>query len=387
MRIGIDIRCLGEGRRTGVEEYALNLLHNLFSIDKKNEYVLFLNSFKKTGNAVLDFSKYKNVSIKTFRWPNKMINFLFWYLNFPKIDKMLGGVDILFFPNIIFAAASRKTKVILTVHDLSFEHFPETFSWKRRLWHWFINPRKLCQKADGIIAVSESTKKDIEEIYKIKPEKISVVYSGARSSFKSIDRNDQKLLTVKEKYNLPYKFMLYLGTIEPRKNIVGIIRAYNQLRNIKHPELAKYKLVIAGERGWKSEKIFSEIGKSPFGEDIIFTGFVADEDKPAIYNLASLFVYPSFFEGFGFPPLEAMACGVPVITSNNSSLPEVAGAAAILIDPDKPDEIYQAMKEILLSRNLQESLRKKGFEQVKKFEWKKTAEEFLKVIICNSVRK
>ncbi len=380
MKIGVDIRCLAEGRHSGVEEYTVNLLLNLFEEDKENSYVLFLNSFKEPTTKADLFKKYQNVEIKRFRYPNKIINFLFWYFRRPAIDKMLGKIDMLFLPNIIFAGFSPKTKIILTVHDLSFENCPETFSLKRRLWHWFVNPRKLCQKAESIIAVSESTKNDLAGIYKIKPEKISVIYSGIGENYKIMDRNDFRLVAVKEKYSLPYKFILYLGTIEPRKNIVGIIRAYNQLRKIKHPDLEKYKLVIAGERGWKSEKIFSEIDKSPYKDNIILTGFVADEDKTVIYNLASLFVYPSFFEGFGFPPLEAMSCGVPVITSNNSSLPEITGDAAILVDPDKPDEIYRAMKEILLSRELQELLRKKGLEQAKKFEWKKTARDFLKLV-------
>jgi glycosyltransferase involved in cell wall biosynthesis len=369
-----------EGRKTGVEEYTINLLENLFAMDKKNEYVLFLNSFREPKIKADLFEKYQNVRVKRFRYPNKIINFLFWYFGRPFIDKMLGEVDVLFFPNIIFTGFSPKKKVFLTVHDLSFEHYPETFSLKRRLWHWFINPRKLCQKAEKIIAVSQSTKDDLVNIYNIKPEKISVIYSGVGESFEVIDRNDFRLVAIKEKYSLPYKFILYLGTIEPRKNIIGAVRAYNQLRKIRHPELEKYKLVIAGERGWKSEKIFSEIAESPFKEDIIPLGFVADEDKPAIYNLASLFVYPSFFEGFGFPPLEAMACGVPVVTSNTSSFPETVGPAAIMVDPDKPDEIYRAMKEILLSRDLREKLIKKGLEQAKKFEWKKTAKEFLKVV-------
>ncbi len=380
MRIGIDIRCLAEGRRTGVEEYTINLLHNLFSIDKKNKYVLFFNLFRKPKINLSDFKKYKNVSVKIYRCPNKLLNFLFWYFGWPKIDKLIGGVDILFFPNIIFSAWSQKTKAVFTIHDLSFERCPETFSAKRRLWHIFIGPKKLCWKADKIISVSDSTKNDLKEIYQIPEAKIKTIYSGIAENFRVIDRNNPKLIKVKNKYNLPYKFILYLGTIEPRKNIVGIIRVYNQLREINHPELNAYKLVIAGASGWKQEKIFREMEKSPFKSDIIFCGIIDDEDKPAVYNLASLFVYPSFFEGFGFPPLEAMNCGAPVVTSNNSSFPEITGSAGIMIDPDRPDEIFQAVKNILLNKNLRENLTKKGLEQAKKFNWQKTAQEFLNVL-------
>jgi glycosyltransferase involved in cell wall biosynthesis len=380
MKIGIDIRCLSEGRRTGVEEYIINLLKNLFELDKENQYLLFFNSWK---NPLADFEwtkNYSKVELKIFHYPNKLLNFLFWYFRWPRIDKMLGGVDLIFLPNITFGSFSSKTKLILTVHDLSYERYPETFSLKRRLWHWFINPRRLVQKAQKIIAVSESTKKDLIDIYGIDSEKIEVIYSAVSQDSKIIDRNDTRLIEVKKKYKLPYKFILFLGTLEPRKNITSLVRAYNQLRKNKHPELEKYKLVIAGHLGWKFKDIFSEIKNSEYRKDIIITGPVNDEDKVYLYNLASVFVYPSFFEGFGFPPLEAMACGVPVVASNNSSLPEIVGPAGILIDPDRPDEITKALKEILLNKDLREKLIKKGLEQSLKFDWRKTAKEFLKII-------
>lgn len=391
MRIGIDVRCLAEGRRTGVEEYAINLLHNIFSLDAKNEYILFFNSFKSPAINILDFDKYPNVALKKFNFPNKLLNFLFWYCNWPKIDKMIGGTDIFFMPNIIFGSVSNKCKLITTIHDLSFERYPETFSWKRRWWHLFINPKKMCREADKIIAVSQSSAQDIGSIFGIAKDKIQIIHSGIAEKFRILDRNDSKLIAVKEKYKLPYKFILYLGTIEPRKNIGGIIRAYNQLRqeaiNSKNDEILKYKLVIAGSSGWLSQKIFTEIEKSEFKENILTINFVEDADKEYVFNLASLFVYPSFFEGFGFPPLEAMACGVPVIISNNSSLPEVAGAGAIMIDPDKPEEICQAMLEILTNSELRDNLIQKGLAQPKQFNWKKTAEEFLKMINSKFIKK
>lgn len=381
MKIGIDIRCLAEGRKTGVEEYTLNLLQNIFETDGKNEFILFFNSFKK---ANVDFSwikKYPNVSLRIFRFPNKILNFLFWYFNWPKIDRMLGGADVIFMPNIIFGGVSEKTKLIMTTHDLSFERYPETFSLKRKLWHMFVNPKKICEKADRIIAISNSTKSDICLLYGIRPEKIAVVYSGISDDFQIIDRNDSKFLEIKEKYKLPYNFILFFGTIEPRKNIIGLIRAYNQLRNLKNPEFDKYKLVISGSSGWKDKKIFAEIKKSLFAKDIIFAGFVDDADKAYIYNLASLFVYPSFFEGFGFPPLEAMKCGAPVIAANNSSLPEIIDGAGVMIDPDRSSEIFQAMREILSSREMREKMREKGISQSKKFNWRKAAEESLRIIL------
>lgn len=380
MRIGIDIRCLEGGRNTGVEEYTLNLLDNIFSLDKKNEYVLFFNALKEKNINLNWISKYPNVKIKTFRWPNKLFNLLSWYLSWPKIDKLIGGVDIFWMPNINFGSFSKKTKLFLTIHDLSFEIMPETFPWKTRFWHFLINPKKLCQKAEKIIAVSASTKNDLEMFYKIKSEKISIILSAVRDEFRIIDRNDPKMILVKEKYQLPYSFILYLGTMEPRKNIESIIKAFNQLKKINHQELLKYKLVIAGAKGWKEGETRKEIEKSPFRNDILSLGFIEQEDKPYLYNLASIFVYPSFFEGFGFPPLEAMKCSVSVITSNNSSLPEIVGNAGIMIEPEKTDELWKAIKEVLLNKELRSKLQEKGLKKAKTFSWKSSAENFLKII-------
>jgi len=366
-----------DGRRTGVEEYTLNLLLNLFEIDQKNRYVLFFNSWKKPAFDFGVFKKYKNVKIKRLRIPNKFLNFSFWYFNWPKIDQLAGGADVVFMPNIIFGSVSKKSRLILTMHDLSFERYPQYFSWKRRFWHIFINPKKICRRADKIIAVSDSTKNDLVSLYKINSKKIEMIHSAVSDEFQIIDRNDEKLVKIKEKYKLPYKFVLYLGTIEPRKNIRAVIRAFDQFHKFsyesKNDGLLKYKLVIAGERGWLSQEIFEEIKLTRGSKSIFFAGKIPHEDKKYIYNLASLFIYPSFFEGFGFPPLEAIKCGVPVIASNNSSLPEIVGKGGILIDSDRPSEIYWAMKEILTKKELRETLIRNGLEKAKEFDWKKTA--------------
>jgi len=383
MRIGIDVRCFTEGRMTGVEEYTLNLLENLFKFDKKNDYILFYNSFSKSN---IDFSwaeKYSNVKIKKFCIPNKILNLFFWYLHWPKIDRMIGETDVFFLPNIAFGSFSSKTKIVLTIHDLSFERYAENFSWKRRFWHIFINPKKICQRVNQLIAVSESSKSDLESVYRIPAEKITCVYSGISQIFKQVNRNDPNLIKVKENYNLPYKFILYLGTFEPRKNIIGIIKAFNHLRQKAKAnnqiEMGKMNLVLAGYSGWLCDEIFKEIKNSPFSNDIFYLKSVPNKDKVYIYNLSSLFVYPSFFEGFGFPPLEAMSCEIPIISSNNSSLGEIINSGGILIDPDRKDEIYQAMKQILSSKKLQEKLKEEGIKQAANFYWQKTARETLKV--------
>ena len=191
------------------------------------------------------------------------------------------------------------------------------------------------------------------------------------------------MLAVKEKYGLPYSFILYLGAFEPRKNIVAIVRAYNVLRKARHPELSKTALVLAGVSGWKERELLRAVDHSPFRANIMLPGFVEDDDKPAFYNLASAFVYPSVYEGFGFPALEALSCGTPVITSNSSSLPEVVGDAGILIDPHRPDELFRALEAVLLDRKLRKTIRERGIVRAKTFTWdnaaKRVSEAFASV--------
>ena len=226
-----------------------------------------------------------------------------------------------------------------------------------------------------MIAVSESTKNDLIDYYGVPEEKIAVIQSGIGEQFHTMSHNDTDLVRVKEKYHLPYRFILSLATFEPRKNIPALISAYDALQAQSHPTLSKYALVIAGTRGWKYEETFEAIADSPYKDKIILPGFIADEDKTALYNLASIFVYPSFYEGFGFPPLEAMACGVPVIASHSSSLPEIVGDAGILIDPYQPDELFQALKQILLDPVLTDTLHKKSEKRAQEFKWDKTVQE------------
>ena len=380
MRVGIDIRCLVEGKNTGVEEYTTNILHRLFELDGKNDYVLFINSWHEPKAQLQQFEKYKNVSVQQFHIPNKLLNFCFWYLRWPQIDKMLGGVDKFFMPNINFVALSKEVKLVLTIHDLSFEIFPETFSFKRQLWHHFINTHSLCQRAEKIITVSDSSRQDLISYYGIDPSKVERIYNAVAEDIEQLDRNDPRLMAVKEKYHLPFNFIFYLGTIEPRKNIPAIVAAFDQLKALQNPQLDKFKLVIAGGKGWGVEKILTKMRKAQKTDDIIFTTCITNEDKAAVYTLASIFVYPSFFEGFGIPVLEAMRCGVPVVTSNVSSLPEVVGEGGLLIDPDNPNELYLAMKELLLNKDFYDQLKNKALRQSIRFNWTTSARELLVIL-------
>ncbi len=371
MNIGIDIRVLARGTRTGVEEYTINLLSHLLSLESEIDYKLFYNAYQKV-DLDYDWLNLDNVELKDFRIPNRIFFAIARYLNQPKIDRLLKGIDIYFNPHFFVAPLTNKCKKIITFHDLSFEHYPEFFSWRKRAWQKFLmNTREEANKADKIIAVSQSTKNDLINLYKIKENKIEVVHSGVGEEFRIIKNDNAE---IKKKYNLPEKFILYFGTIEPRKNLIGLINAFELLKD------EEYKLVIAGTKGWLYQDIFKVAHKSKKKDKIIFTGFVEEEDKPSLYNLASLFVYPSFFEGFGFPPLEAMACGIPVITSINSSLPEVVSNAGLMINPKNIDELAWSIEIVLNDNILRESLIKKGLKQSQKFSWQNCAKKTLKVL-------
>ncbi len=382
MTIGIDIRMLARGARTGVEEYTINLLSNMLCLDKNVKYKLFYNGHKKIE---LDYSwlKLPNVELIQFKIPNRVLDISSRVLNYPKIDKLLKGVEVFFSPHIFLSSVSKKCKTVVTFHDLSFEKYPEFYSAGKNYWHFSMSPEKQAKKADRIIAVSQSTKDDLVELYKINPNKIKVIYSGV-NEVSSIKYQVSRESEVRKKYNLPKNYVLYLGTLEPRKNIIGLIKAFELLKKSYKLQATSYKLVIAGAKGWLYEDIFKAANSSSVKDDIIFTGFVDDEDKPALYNCAELFVYPSFYEGFGFPPLEAMKYGVPVITSNFSSLPEAVGDAAIIVNPYNLDELAEAIQMVLTDDNLKNILIKKGFEQVKKFSWQKCAEETLEVLKMES---
>ena len=376
MKIGIDIRTLLDARPSGVSEYVLNLLKEMFKLDTANEYRLFYNCFGDCPN--LPEFKQANVKLIKYNYPNKVLNYLlFKIFNYPKLDKALA-VDVFFMPHLNFIGLSVGAKSLLTVHDLSFLKYPEFFSARKNFWHRLVKAKKLLKRFSLVIAVSENTKRDIVELGGINPDKVKVIYSGVGEEYKKLPLINYQFSVkrVRDKYNLPERFILYLGTIEPRKNVDGIIRAYNQLR-VMSCELRDYKLIIAGARGWKSENIYREWDKSAFKNDIKFLGYVEPDDKIYLYNLASVFIYPSFYEGFGFPPLEAMACGVPVVASFASSLPEVVGDAALMVDPYNINDLAGALEKVLVDENLKNKLIARGLEQAKKFSWRETARAYL----------
>ena len=370
MNIGIDIRPLMTAPRTGVGEYAFGLLDAIFNIDRENQYFLFYNSSRDVSANIPKWD-FPNVKIIGSHIPNKFFNSSLALFGRPRLDRECGAqkIDVWFSPNLNFTALTDGVKYILTIHDLSFDFFPEFSTCKQYFWHKAVRPKPQCQRANLIITPSENTRRDIIDYYKISPEKIIVIYPGVHTPKIHVD--------IKNKYNLPDKYILFLGTIEPRKNIIGLIEAFENLR-AKYPIMAH--LVIAGASGWKNKEIFARAKASNVADKIHFINFVAPEDKAALYACAEIFVYPSFYEGFGFPILEAMAAGTPVISSNRSSLPEIAGSAAYLIDPARPEQLTLAMNELINKPSLRAWHVQKGLEQAKKYSWEKAAREWLNTL-------
>ncbi len=375
MRIGIDIRVLLDKNYSGVANFTFYLLKSLLKNDKRNVYYFFYNSFKKV--------KRPDFSVKTIiqRYPNKFFNyFLQKIFNYPKLDKVVGGVDVFYLPHINFASFSKNSHNVITIHDLSFLRYPEFFSFRKNLWHKVIDIKKNIKKYDKIIAVSQNTKNDIVELLKVPEEKVTVIYPGLPGYLNDLNENtninnDLSIDYLAQKYNINNDYILYFGTIEPRKNISGLISAYNLLRD----NGINCLLVLAGAWGWKTKSIKKEWQASKYKNDIRFIGYVDDKVKPLLYKQAKVLAYPSFYEGFGFPPLEAMYFGLPVISSNTSSLPEVLGDSAILINPDKPQDLATALKMVITDENLRNKMIISGQERVKHFSWEETAQKYIEV--------
>jgi len=376
MNIGVDIRPLMVKNKTGIGEYTFELLNAIFKEDKNNHYFLFSNSSKELNKNIPNWSQSNIHHIHT-SYPNKFLNLAlaFGLIN---INRLLPEkIDYWYSPNINFLSLNKKTKHVLTIHDISFELFPEFYTTKQHLWHKIINPKKQCQQADTIIVPSENTKRDLINYYQITANKIKVIYPGISQIF---DLTEAKLklqkTIIQKKYNLPENFILFLGSIEPRKNLLGLIQAFEKLpSNLTE----KYYLIIAGGSGWKNKNIYDYANQSKLRDHIKFLGYIADDDKPALYALSNLFVFPSFYEGFGFPIIEAMKIGTPIITSNRSSLPEISKGATHLINQNNITDLSSSIKLLLENNRLYAEYLKRGKEIASKYVWENSAKEHLSI--------
>ena len=272
-------------------------------------------------------------------------------------------------------------KYVITVHDLVPILYPNTVS-KLHTLSYYLCFRRIKERADIIITVSENTKRDLIRLFKVPEEKIRVIYNGYdKKTFRILDENDT-IARIKLKYKIDTPFyLLYVGALEPKKNLVRLIDAYYELIKTNRDLTNDYKLVIVGKKAWMYKNIFKEVKKLGIESHIIFTGFVPQEDLVYLYNGAKLFLFPSIYEGFGLPVLEAMACGVPVVTSNISSLPEITGDAALLVNPLDPKEITKAILRLLYDEQLYLRLKQNGLKQAQKFSWERCTYETLKTYL------
>lgn len=377
MTIGIDIRVLGNKVKSGIEEYTENLLAYLLPLDKSIKFKLFFSSFNSELSNY-DWLHLPNVELYKFKIPNKILFSFSRVIDLPRLDKLIGEVDIFFSPHFFLTSLSPSCKRVTTFHDLSFVRFQEFFSWRKNIWHSFeMKPKWQANFSDRIIAVSESTKNDLIRLYGIDPAKIEVIYSGVSLLIKRPDK--QNLIEFRKINNLPENFIFFLGKLEPRKNVVSIIKAFDLLKRDKR--FSNLCLVLVGSCGWLYKDIFYEIKKSEHRNQIIIKDYISDEARSFYYSLADVFIYPSFFEGFGFPLLEAMKCGTPVIGSSRGSLPEVIETAGLLADPYNINDLVLAISNVLLDKNLKYRLTDLGIKRAEEFTWQKTAEKTLDYII------
>ncbi|MCA1850061.1 MAG: glycosyltransferase family 4 protein, partial [Acidobacteria bacterium] len=261
--------------------------------------------------------------------------------------------------------------VVATIHDLSFEHLPETFKRRSRM-QMRLTVRRTARHAAQIIVPSEHTRRDIIETYRIPPERVSLIPLAAAPRFAPI-KDESELSRVRRKYGIEADCILALGSIQPRKNLARLIRAYSSLRRAR-AQAKLPQLVIVGKRAWLYEETLRAISEGGAQDRIILTGYVPEADLPALYSGALCFVYPSIFEGFGLPPLEAMACGAPVVAGDRTSLPEVVGDAGLLVNPFDEEAIAQALARLIDDAPLRASLREKGLARARRFSWRATAQ-------------
>ncbi len=285
------------------------------------------------------------------------------------VEWLTGPVDIFHSPDFTLPPTRRRTRTLLTVHDLSFIRDPESAVPVLRAYLNRVVPRSVA-RADHVLADSEATRADLMELYGTPPGKITVLYSGVNDSFRPV-RDPAALASLRARYGLgAAPFVLAVGTLQPRKNYVRLIQAMAQLP-------AGANLVIAGGRGWLYDAIFAEVERLGWRERVIFAGFVADDDLPALYSAARVLAYPSLYEGFGLPILEAFACGTPVVTSTASCLPEVAGDAALLVPPTDVAALAAALERALTDEAARAELIARGFERVKAFSWAASAQKLV----------
>lgn len=377
MKVGIELQpCLKN--KSGIGIYTYELMKRLQE-HKEIELCGDVFNFMNRNNIEPDLSglHFKMQVCKVF--PYGVYRRIWNYVPIPYRILFNREVEITHFFNFIVPPRI-KGKVINTIHDMTYILYPETMD-QRNLKRIKDDIQYSVDRSDRIITVSESSKRDIIKYLGVEEEKIKIIYPGVDYEKFSRYPTAAEIKGVKEKYNLPDEYVLYMGTLEPRKNIPSIIEAFYQLKQQDDPQVQALKLVLAGKKGWLFESIFKKVQELGIEDDVVFTDYVAEEDKTVIYNQARIFVFPSLYEGFGIPVLEAMAASIPVITSNVSSLPEVAGNAGILVEPMDVSAIAQGMYKLLKDKGYCKEIVKKGHEQAEKFNWNKSADSLINIYL------
>ncbi|WP_394884845.1 glycosyltransferase family 4 protein [Clostridium butyricum] len=373
MKVSIELQpCLKKKSGIGVYTYELTKrLENFKDIKFQGNIFNFLNR-NDIEQDIPDLTLNKNIcslfpySIYRRIWRCMPIKYNVLFRN---------DADIYQFFNFI-VPTNISGKVITTIHDLTYILYPETMDKKNRerLKKDMINT---VNRVDYILTISENSKNDIIKYLNIPEDKITVIYPGVDEIYKQV-LDEKHIEKIKRKYNIIGRYLLYLGTLEPRKNIETIIKSYNDFIKSSDEDI---KLVLAGKKGWLYDSIFNLVSEYGLENNVVFTDYVDDSDKPALYQGAEIFLFPSLYEGFGIPVAEAMASRTPVITSNSSSLPEVAGDSAIITEPLDYRKISESIKKILRDSNIRQKMIENGIKQVEKFNWDDSAEKLRKIYI------
>lgn len=383
LHIGIDAHSIG-ARQGGNETYIRNLIIGLSRLDRKNRYTIYLASRQVAAEWKERFAdEAPNFTVRILPPPTPIVRAPVALA----FELRRRPVDLL---HVQYTAPPFcPVPVVATIHDLAFEHYPETFT-RRGSWQLRLTVRRTARRAARILTVSEFSRQDLLRTYDLSPEKVIVTWNGVEPRFnptpeseispRTMERIDESA-RIGARYGLRSGYLLALGSLQPRKNLPRLIRAYAGLRRHR-PELNP-QLVIAGRELWLTSEIFrelaAEIGDAPWRRDIVFTGYVPDTDLPALYRGASVLVYPSIFEGFGLPPIEAMACATPVVTSPAGSLAEICGDAARYIDPLDVDSIERGILDLLTDTAERQRLIDTGMERARQFDWHETAARTLAV--------
>lgn len=368
MRIGIDCRALQEPFPSGVSVYTRELLRALFDLPEASghTFVLFVNGVH-VGESIVQLQKEwaaAPVEWRVRRMPNKLLTLAHSVSGKPSLQWMFGEIDAVFVPNVqFFPWRDKSVPFVMTVHDLSFERYRDCLSMKGRLRHRLIWPRKMIRAAERVVAVSHHTAGDVEALYTTAPHKTQTIYPGLAP----------RVARPKAAAVLPERYVLSLATIEPRKNIEALLDAFALVRK-QNPDV---ELVVAGSAGWKSARTVQRLHAT---EGVHYFGYVDEAFKQQLLQQATAFVYPSVYEGFGFPPLEAQESGVPVLVGNHSSLPEVLGNSAIYADVMDIDSLARGMSHLLTDVALRDRLIQEGHNNTQRFQWSNSARHLLQLL-------